>query len=583
MTEPGDSTAAPDAGGRTAWGWLAPWLIFAGALALRLAYLWQAGHADAFFTSVDRVDDSRFYDMSARAVAGGQLAPAAPYFLAPLYFYVMGALYALVGPHVVGVQILQCVLGAASCVLVQRIGGRVFGERVGHVAGVLLAVYGLHVYYSGVILPTVLVTFLNLLFLWLVIDVPERPGRARLLAAGGVLGLAVAAKPNAILMLPAVAGALYFVERAHGVRAWAGRMVVLAAGCAAVMLPFIVHNYAASGEFVFMTTTGGRNLYKGNGPFADGSHVFFPDDTQRTGLTNYLIGDVPAKVAIQEDQRLRSAARRYMLEHPGRTAALWLKKLLLFFNATELAIRDQYYFAWRYSWLLGLPLLGFGAAMPIALVALAVAWRGRPRALVLYAAIAAQVASFVPLFVLARYRMVSVACLLVFAAFGVVAVLDLLRERRWRLLAGGGAAWLLAFTFVHLPFAEFPRERGFADQWQRVGDQDYETGDYAAALQAYTSALGADWLHENALRRQLETRLRIARTLLAQGDLAGARRELDQVKAQIPEPREGWSARVAHSWSRMERRLEEAAGGPAVVPRPDDAGPDFPRTGEDDE
>jgi hypothetical protein len=100
-----------------------------------------------------------------------------------------------------------------------------------------------------------------------------------------------------------------------------------------------------------------------------------------------------------------------VIERPARALALGAKKLLLFANAIELANRDRYYFARRYSPLLQLPLPSFGLIASLGLAGAAFAWRRRPRTALVYAFLAVQVASYVIVFVLARYRIVAAAAL----------------------------------------------------------------------------------------------------------------------------------------------------------------------------
>ncbi len=503
-----------------------PWWIFALALALRLAHVGQAAGADPLFSGVRLIADSQYYEFYARAIASGEWRPVTPYFLAPLYAYVMGALYAITGPSLMAVKILQCLLGAVSCVLVHAIGRRVFDARVGAVAGAALALYGLHVFYSGVILPTVLVVFLNLLFLWCAIDSGDRPSPGRLAGAGVVLGLAVAAKPNAILMLPAAAIALLLVDRSRDWRRWGIRCAILFAATGITISPFIAHNYAVSGELVFMTTTSGRNLLKGNGPEATGTHVFLSPETRGTPLARYLDDDVDPVAAVEESRRMSAETRRYMAEHPGATASLWWTKLVLWFSATELPIRDHFEFAKRYSGWLSAAFVSFGWAVPLALAGLAFAWRSHPRSLFLYGALAAQLASFLPLFVLARYRLVAVACLLPFAGWAAWRAIDAVRARDVREIARLGAAWLVALAVVHAPLHSFSRERGYADQWLALGDGQLATRRAAAAVRAYRNALASEWLQPDDGLRELETRIRLVRALRLAGEPDAAEIEL---------------------------------------------------------
>lgn len=484
-------------------------LIFAGALALRLVYLAEA-RSDPLFDSPKLLGDAVYYDTRARAVARGEWLAPTPYFLAPLYQYVMGLLYALVGPQLLAVKLLQCVLGAASCALLYASGRHLFGEAAGILAGVWLAVYPLHIFYSGLILPTALVVFLNLALLRVLVGGGEMPSPRRCLAAGVLLGLACAAKPNALLLLPALALGLLWIGRDTRPRRALLGTATLALGTLLAIAPFTAHNAASSGEFVLLTTTGGRNLMKGNGPAANGSHVFLPATRAGTGLLYHVSPGPDRTRAVADGRQMAREARRYMLEHPLRTVRLWAKKFALFFNVRELFIRDQYYFARRYSRLLGLPLPGFAALAPLGLAGLAIAWRRGRRTTLLYLLLAAQVASFVSLFVLSRYRLVAVCCLLLFAAHLVVEAVRALREGRWRSLAVPAAVAVAAALFAHLPFSEFPRERGFANQWERLGDHFWELGDRARAVGHYRQALSGEWLQEDPEPQKARLRILIA-------------------------------------------------------------------------
>jgi 4-amino-4-deoxy-L-arabinose transferase-like glycosyltransferase len=484
-------------------------LIFAGALLLRLVYLAEA-RSDPLFDSPKLLGDAIYYHAWARAVARGEWLAPTPYFLAPLYQYVMGLFYALVGPQLLAVKLLQCVLGAASCTLLYGSGRRLFGEAAGIVAAVLLAIYPLHIFYANLILPTTLVVFLNLALLRVFVGGGEMPSPRRCLAAGAMLGLACAAKPNALLLLPAlVLGLLWMARGSRPRRALLGA-TTLALGTVLGIAPFTAHNAASSGEFVLLTTTAGRNLTKGNGPTANGTHVFLPPARIGTGLQYHLSAQADPARAVADGREMAREARRYMLEHPLRTLRLWAKKFALFFNVRELFIRDQYDFARRYSRLLALPLPGFAALAPLGLAGLAIAWRRGRRTTPLYVLFVAQVASFVPLFVLARYRLVAVCCLLLFAGHLVVEAFRALREGRWRSLALPAAVAVAAALFAHLPFSEFPRERGFANQWERLGDHFWELGDRARAVGHYREALRSDWLQRDPAPEKARLRLLIA-------------------------------------------------------------------------
>jgi 4-amino-4-deoxy-L-arabinose transferase-like glycosyltransferase len=538
------------------WPWLASGLLLLGAFAVRLVYLSQA-RANPLYPSIYAVADSIYYHTRAQQVAAGEWVDLAAYFLGPLYHHVMAALYALFGANLESVRLFQCLLGGLSCVLLYWIGRRFFSDGVGLLAGALLALYGLHIYYSELLLPTVLVLFLNLAFLLVMAPGSGTFSPGRCLAGGCLAGLAALAKSNALLLVPAAAAVIWWTQPERSRKRRAACCAALVAGSALAIAPAVLHNYAASGEFVLINTTGGRNLWKGNGPYANGTHVFLPED-RGTPLRHYITGEVVPRRAIEESAEFTRRTLQHMGESPGRAAALFLKKLLLFFNAVELGVRDQFYFAKQFSSLLRLPLPSFGLIAPLGLVGMALAWRRRRETAMLHALFAAQVVSFTAVFVLARYRIVALAVLLLFASSQVFEMARMARESRWRPLGASLAAVLLCAAFVNVSLREFPEERGFALQHKRLGNLFLARGDYQDAIGAYRRSLGADWLDKRRVEEELDVKLRIAQAQLALGRREEARASVEELRSELAKA-EGLASPVAEMLDEFERELEAGA------------------------
>jgi 4-amino-4-deoxy-L-arabinose transferase-like glycosyltransferase len=540
--------------------WLASLLLFAGAAWVRLFYLSQA-RANPLYPGVYGIADAIYYHTRAQEVSSGTFVGTTPYYLGPLYHHVIAVLYALFGPDPEVVRIFQCFLGAATCVIVYWIGRRAFSDAVGLLAGCILALYGLHIYYAGIVLPTMLVTFLNLAFLLLMI-----PGECgyrwpRCLAGGLLAGMATLAKSNALLLVPAALVGIWLGSRQARSQRSALCSAGLILGAVLALCPAVLHNYAASGDVVLTTTSSGRNLWKGNGPYATGSHVFLPTEEGSAGLGQHRRGEVSPGQSLRESQQLTRETRDYVLEHPGRTLRLLLKKLVLFFNAVELGIRDQFYFAKQYSSLLRLPLPSFGVVAALGLLGFVGSWRRQPRSRMIHLLIAAQVASFTAVFVLARYRMVAVACLTLLASHQVLAMVADARARQWRPLGLALAALLALATLVNLPLEQFPKERGFALQYRRIGHLLRGHGDDEGAIQAYRYALGRDWQDKSRFKEEFDTRLLIAKAEIRRERFEAAAAILEKLRAELEAagPSDDWRLpleRLEASLSEVERTLE---------------------------
>jgi 4-amino-4-deoxy-L-arabinose transferase-like glycosyltransferase len=525
VTEP----AAPSAGVRGRL-WIACALLFAVALGVRLLYLQQLSETP-FQDDTKLIADARYYQMRAGEIAAGRIWNDLPGFLSPGYCLFLGGVFVLFGADVASTQVAQALLGSLSVVLLYLVARRLFPEWIGLLSGGILALYSTHVYYTGVRLPAILVLFLHLLLLWVLGD--ARRGW-RLALGGGIVGLAILTKANALLLLPALSAWIWLASPA---REWRPRLTRIALFCGVAALtvaPTTLHNYRVSDSLLLVTTTGGANLLKGNGPTATGSHAFLPLGAQATGVAAHLAGRVDPVASAAQSRELSAQAARYMLDHPSRALALFGKKLLLLFSAYEWGIRDQFHFVARLVPILRWALLPFWAVVPLGLVGAAVAvgeWR---RFGALQAVILAQIASFVLIFVLARYRLVLVACLLPFAGWLLQRLVDWARARRLRPLVGAGVGLLVLFTVGGLRYDEPSRGQGFADQWYFVGRVLAAEGELERAADAFESASKAVWIDP---RSATESRWRAlvaeAATRIELGQVASATEALDRLDREI--------------------------------------------------
>ncbi len=440
---------------------LAPAVVFALALALRIGFVLEI-RGTPVFQSPNM--DAAYYDRMAQGYAAGDWLPDRAFWYAPLYPYFIGVLYAFFGRSLLAIGLVQAVLGAINALLVLGIGSRLFGRRVGVVAGAVAAIYPLFIFYEAFPSKDTFSALLLDLALYLLLVARDRGSLAVVGASGASLGAAILSRGNFLLHLPLFSiAAFVLLRREPGLRRAIAAAAVLSVSTLAAMAPATIVNAAVSRDFVLVSYNGGPVLYTGNCPFnRTGSQIvvsdYFPTlDSKRRW------NEHEEEFFVREAERARGRglkpsevsshwsglALEWAAGHPRDFLRLLWAKIALYFNWYEVPNNDDYYFVrHEYSSLLKLPLPTFGWVCPIGLVGLVLAFR-RPRGGFLAPAVfLIDAASVILFFVVSRYRITAVPMLMLGAALAIVMAVDAIRSRRYLKLAllASAAAGLALFV-----------------------------------------------------------------------------------------------------------------------------------------
>jgi len=449
------------------------------ALVLRLVYITQISQAPFSYL---RIGDAEAYHLWALRIANGQWLGDGIFYQAPLYPYFLALVYKVFGDGATMIRFVQAIIGAGSCVLLAAAGMALFGAR-GAIAGALLAIYPSAIFLDGLLEKSVLVSFFTAALLYLLAD---RQIRFREFLAGVALGLLSLTRENALLLaIPVLAW--FLIEHRFAAAAFL-------AGCALVLLPVGLRNYAVGGEFLITTSQFGPNFYIGNHPGA-------------RGLYEPLVPGRGNAAAEREDAtRLAEEASGRALS-PDEVSSFWTarafefirtqpvawvrqltRKLALTYNAVEIAdTESQDVYAESSSVLRALAPLSFGVVFCLAAVGACLtahAWR---RLWFLYAIALTYTLSIITFYVFARYRFPLVPVLLLFAAGGIVVWREKSARpmRRWAF-----GALVLAAVLTYLPLEN--TRMGRASHYLNIANVFFlnpETWDHADTF--YDKALEA--------------------------------------------------------------------------------------------
>jgi len=470
--------------------------IFAVALAVRLLHVWQM-RASPYFSTL--LGDAHGYDDWARQIAGGDWFGHDVFYQAPLYPYVLGAIYAVAGRSLLVVRVLQAVIGSASCVLLGMAASRLFHRNAGLAAGLMLALYAPAIFFDGLLQKSVLDVFFVCLALWLIsrIAVRLKPDFFFLGLALGGLSLT---RENALVFVVVIAiWTLARTRDALGARV--RQLGLFAAGLALVLVPVAARNAMVGGGFYVTTAQFGPNFYIGNHAGADGTYQSLragrgaPEYERQdaTELAEHATGRrlTPGEVSSYWTGR----ALDFITGHPAAWLALTARKTALVWNAAEMVDTESQESHAEWSWPLTLlgPIGHFGVLVPLALLGLIVTWRDRSRLLILHALLVTYAASVVAFYVFGRYRYPLVPILLLFAAAALVQAPAIARARRVPGSVATIVTLVAAIVFTNWPLLSSAMSRAITENNLGTALQDEQRLDEAMAHYQRAIALRADY------------------------------------------------------------------------------------------
>ncbi len=459
--------------------------------------------------------DELYHDRWAESIAAGDFVGSQVFFRAPLYPYAVGIIYSLFGHTADIIRVLQHLLGAASVFLVYVIARSLFSKTAAVVGSLLLAFYGVMIFFEGRLLFDSPLAFLVLLWLALAIHTQSKPDWKRMAMSGGLAGLICIMRPTFLVLAPFLFFLLFWFQ----IRTSRQRLPSLAALVVSFLVPIAVvtlRNGMVGGDFVLIASQGGINYYIGNNPQADGMSSWIPElgevwgqnkevefaakrETGQNDLT-------PSQVSSFWYSKAWSFARNQPLEF----IQLQLKKLYLFWTRIEIPNNLSYYWFERESRVLSFLPVGFWLVAPLG-IAGALLSRTNHRAWLLLVFLLLYWLVTSAFFVADRFRVPAIPVLCLFAGYAVSQGWELLRARRWQQFAVAVLFLLVGIFLVNTNLAGVQRDVGAGDDGIK-GRAALESGDLRTAAELLGRAAQLDPLNSSTQINYGATLWRLGRT-----------------------------------------------------------------------
>jgi len=424
--------------------------VFLLALALRLAYVHEDHTVIGLDVSRLSQTDNYVFAQWARVIADGDVlcreqphayhlwtrdvAPESKwlewygghqiYHQAPLYPYLVAAIYTLFDRQPQTTGYVQAVLGALTCWLTWLLARRLVSPLAGLAAGLLLACMGSFYFYDAFILRDSLMALLTVLLAVTLSGAVQRGRTLDWLGAGAALGLFTLAKETGqpLLLLTLLLLAWFWRSQPRRVlRA----VALLLLGWGLVTAPAFWRNHEVGAPLMKLSTRGPEVIVAGNAAGQDGVGWDVPTSTMRRILmdSNFRLG-----------KTMLATVATHRADPWGFVELMW-NKTTACFNSYEVPNNVDFYLARAHLTTLKLGFVGMWFVAPAALLGLLLGLPRREKLAVPYLLLAALTASIVVLYILGRFRVQIVPLLALFAGLSIDWAWRTWRARRFMSLA----------------------------------------------------------------------------------------------------------------------------------------------------
>jgi 4-amino-4-deoxy-L-arabinose transferase-like glycosyltransferase len=193
---------------------------------------------------------------------------------APLYVYFIALVFSLFGTYSVASAVMllitQAVIDALACVASYFVGNKIFGEKVGLLGALALALYPPSIFFATWrVEPVVVIVLILTVLVYYLLKLAETPSCRTAVVCGLLMGLAALTEPTLISFMILTCLWLFWYSASPRIFV-AKRVGILGLVSVMVILPWMLRNYTVFGTIVPIKSNFGANLLFGNNQYGNG-------------------------------------------------------------------------------------------------------------------------------------------------------------------------------------------------------------------------------------------------------------------------------------------------------------------------
>ncbi len=479
-------------------------VIFIVALFSCIAYDIFLRHHYAFYRFPS--SDVQYYLNWAKTILTQPIKAQKIFWGIPFYPYFLAAVLQISAGKLFIVRLCQFILHALSSVLVFFIANKLFDKRIGKISAFLVAINPILIYYTWLLMPTTLITFMGLLLTYLLVLYPSSQNPKEWFLLGLIWGIAIIADGKFLIFFLLLS--LWNIgkrdQKRRGTPIPLGPVktfLALTGGVILILGALTIRNFIVFHDLLIISPQSGLSFFAGNNPSATGGYrnpIFIRPSHTTQDIDQRIFAEQSLKKKLAPSEVCRfwwGRGLRFIYQDPIAYLNLLRKKFSVFFidaeNTYDIDLIFQKKFIRKFNinpnrLIISLALIGILLSI----------WQKRssPEILLL---LLSQLFFSLLFFVNYRHKTTILPFFILYEAYAISAILEYIRLRKMRYLMS--IIMLIGLFWAILKPARLPKNFINYTYWSKMAPILAENGKKKNAEKYYRYALAYAPLDTNTL------------------------------------------------------------------------------------